>query len=830
MTRGTRDPGPRRPRWIDGLRQDLRLAVGALARKPGWTAAGVLTFAIGVAGSTLVLSLLDQAFARPLRFSDGHELVTLYVTSGPEYSPMPYPDYTGLREALEDTADLAAFCRIFMTVTGGTFPERHEGELVSGTFFAVLGVQPALGRLIGPADNAVPGGHRVVVLSDFLWRSQFASDPAIVGTQVRLNDVAYDVIGVAPAGFRGAVWPSFESAFWIPAMMADDHFSGREILSGRSFAVFQTIGRLAPGARLEAVQARIDPLDEILSEDREQSAYYVDTGAPWRVRAFPGNYLRLWPEFRGAVGGFLTILGLMAVMALAVACANLATLLLARSIEWRRELAIRRALGASRIDLVRRLGTEVALLVAAGGLGATALVVWLSALAPLLPLTVAYQLDLVPDRRVLGIGVIVAVVTGCAFAIPPVWRVLRGPHSLAALSRVPSAGRSTAMDALVLAQVAGSVILVVGCGLLWRSAWNTRQIDLGFHARQGASLRVAFPPAWRDEPDRGNRRVDRLLDGLRAETLVTTASASTHRPGSVQARVPVLVNGSSTVGPETPVETAFNAVTADYFETFGIPLRAGRVFTRADAVGGAAVAVVSQTLATRHFVNRNPVGQTLRLPDEPQPRRIVGVVSDTAGRDIRLAPRPVVYVPLRQRPQDGAFVTIGVQGDAADGRAVLRRHTGRLDPTIALSDAATFAELHRAATRESRVHAELAALAAGLALSLALVGLYGVMGYAVRRREREIGIRIALGATPAAVIGLVVGRGCRLTLLGLALGLAASLGANRLLSRLLYGVGPGDLLTLAVVPALFITAAVVACWGPARHAARVNPSDALRAE
>ena len=639
MTRGTRDPGPRRPRWIDGLRQDLRLAVGALARKPGWTAAGVLTFAIGVAGSTLVLSLLDQAFARPLRFSDGHELVTLYVTSGPEYSPMPYPDYTGLREALEDTVDLAAFCRIFMTVTGGTFPERHEGELVSGTFFAVLGVQPALGRLIGPADNAVPGGHRVVVLSEHLWRRQFASDPAIEGTRVRLNDVAYDVIGVAPAGFRGAVWPSFESAFWIPAMMADDYFSGREVLTGRSFAVFQTIGRLAPGARLEAVQARIDPLDEILSEDREQSAYYVDTGAPWRVRAFPGNYLRLWPEFRGAVGGFLTILGLMAVMALAVACANLATLLLARSIEWRRELAIRRALGASRIDLVRRLGTEVALLVAAGGLGATALVVWLSALAPLLPLTVAYQLDLVPDRRVLGIGVVVAVVTGCAFAIPPVWRVLRGPHSLAALSRPSSAGRSTAMDALVLAQVAGSVILVVGCGLLWRSAWNTRQIDLGFHARQGASLRVAFPPAWRDEPDRGNRRVDRLLDGLRAETLVTTASASTHRPGSVQARVPVLVNGSSTVGPETPVETAFNAVTADYFETFGIPLRAGRVFTRADAVGGAAVAVVSQTLATRHFVNRNPVGQTLRLPDEPQPRRIVGVVSDTAGRDIRLAPR-----------------------------------------------------------------------------------------------------------------------------------------------------------------------------------------------
>ncbi len=826
---GDGEPRERRRHRFGDLRQDLRLAGRALVRKPGWTAAGVLTLALGVAGSTLVVGLLDQAFVRPLRFAAGHELVTLYVTSGPDYSPMPYPDYAEFRTALDGSVDLAAFCRVFMTVAGGAFPERHEGEMVSGTFFSVLGVRPALGRLIGPADNVVPGGPRVVVLSDFLWRSQFAADPEIVGRTVRLNDTVYDVVGVTPPAFRGAVWPSFESAFWIPAMMADEYFGGRDVLNGRLFPMFQTIGRLAPGASPAAAQARIDPVDEVLARDRED-AFYPEAGAPWRVRALPGSYLRLWPGFRDEVAGFLAILGLMAAAALAVACANLATLLLARSTEWRRELAIRRALGAARADLARRLGAEVALLVGAGGLGATALVVWSSALAPLLPLTVPYQLDLVPDRRLLGIGLALTAVTGFAFAMPAVWRVLRDLPDAATLARgYSAAGRSTAMSALVVAQVALSTVLVLGCGLLLRSAWNTQRIDQGFDAPHGASLRTSFPRAWGDDPDLAAAAVDRLLDGLRAESFVTAASASTRRPGSGPGRLEVRLADSTRVGPETPVEIQLNAITREYFETFGIPVRAGRVFYRADAAAGAPVAVVSQVLAADHFPRRGAVGRTLWLQGEEQPRRIVGVVADTADLDVRRPPRPMVYVPYGS-PQDTAYAAIRTRSAAADGLAVLRRRVGGLDPSIALSEAATFSELRRAATRESRVHAGLAAVTAGLALSLALVGLYGLMGYVVRQREREIGIRIALGATLAQVHGLVVGRGVRLTALGLVLGLAASAGAGRLLSRLLYEVGPGDPATLAAVPALFLAAAFLACRGPARYATRVDPTDVLRSE
>ena len=811
------------------VRRDLRLAGRALARKPGWTAAGVLTLAIGVAGSTLVAGLLDQAFVRPLRFAAGDELVTLYVTSGPRYSPMSYPEYAELRAALDGGVDLAAFCRVFMTVGGGAFPERHEGEMVSGAFFSVLGVRPALGRLLGPADNVVPGGHRVVVLSDFLWRSRFAADPAIVGRTVRLNEAVYDVVGVTPPGFRGAVWPSFESAFWIPAAMADEYFGGREVLNGR-LPVFQTLGRLATGVSLAGVQARLDPVDEVLARERGENVYYPETAAPWRVRALPGSYLRLWPEFRDEVAAFLAILGLMAAAALAVACANLATLLLARSTEWRHELAIRRALGASRADLVRRLGVEVALLVGAGGLGATALVSWSSALAPLLPLTVPYQLDVVADRRLLGIGVALTAMTGFAFALPAVWRVLRDLPEAASLSRgYGGAGRSTAMSGLVVAQVALSTVLVVGCGLLLRSAWNTHRIDQGFDAPYGASVRMSFPRAWGDDPDLAGTALDGLVDGLRAESFVTAAGLSTRRPGSGPGRFEVRLADSTLVGPETPVETQLNAVTGGYFETFGIPVRTGRAFSRADTAADAPVAMISQSLAAGHFPRRSAVGRTLRVQGEEQPRRIVGVVGDTAGLDVRLPPRPIVYVPY-DRPQDGAYVTVRTRSGAADGPAALRRRAGGLDPAIALSEAATFAELRRAATRESRVHAGLAAVTAGLALSLALVGLYGLMGYVVRRREREIGIRIALGATLGHVYGLVVGRGFRLTALGLVLGLAASAGAGRLLSRLLYGVGPGDVTTLAVVPALFLAAAFLACRGPARYATRVDPTEVLRAE
>ena len=288
-----------------------------------------------------------------------------------------------LRDGGDGPADLAAFVRTFSTVGGGEFPELHQGELVSGNFFAVLGVQSFLGRTIVAFDNVTPGAHPVIVLSHMLWRTQFVSDPDVLGRDVLLDGRTYEVIGVAPPGFRGPVWPTFESAFWIPAMMAADDFGSDEyaVFEGAALPVFQTVGRVRDGRRIEALQARIDPLAEVLARERIDSPYFPDTGEPWRVAVLPGNYLRLWPEYREPVARVLLALGLMAVAGLLVGCANLATLLIARGVERRRELAIRRALGAGALDLARRLGAEVALLVAAGGTVAVGLVYALSPLA-----------------------------------------------------------------------------------------------------------------------------------------------------------------------------------------------------------------------------------------------------------------------------------------------------------------------------------------------------------------------------------------------------------------------------------------------------------------
>ncbi|MCY4120425.1 MAG: ABC transporter permease, partial [Acidobacteria bacterium] len=331
---------------------DGRLALRFLAKKPGWAAAAVLTVAIGIAGSTLAFSLVDRALWRPLGFDDGGELVTLYARSAGEYSTIAWPDYAALRDVLQDDgdgpADLAAFVRTFSTVGGGEFPELHEGELVSGNFFSVLRVQPFLGRIITPSDNATPGAHPVVVLSHVLWRTQFASDPGVLGRDILLDGRSFEIIGVAPPGFRGPVWPSFESAFWIPAMMAGDEFGVGDdrVFQSTGLPVFQTVGRVRHSQRLEALQARIGPLDAVLARERGDSPYFTDTGQEWRVAVLPGNFLRLWPEYREPVARVLLVLGLMAAAGLLVGCANLATLLLSRGVERRRELAIRRVLGA----------------------------------------------------------------------------------------------------------------------------------------------------------------------------------------------------------------------------------------------------------------------------------------------------------------------------------------------------------------------------------------------------------------------------------------------------------------------------------------------------
>ena len=814
---------------------DVRLALRFLLKKPGWAAAAVLTVAIGIAGSTLAFSLVDRALWRPLGFAGGGELVTLYARSGGEYSTIAWRDYAALRDALHDggdgPADLAAFVRTFSTVGGAEFPELHEGELVSGNFFSVLGVQPFLGRTITASDNTAPGAHPVIVLSHLLWRTQLASDPDVLGREVRLDGRAYEVIGVAPPGFRGAVWPTIESAFWIPAMMAGDAFGADDsrVFGSAALPVFQTVGRVRGGQRIEALQARIDPLDEVLSCDRVDSPYFPDTGQAWRVAVLPGNYLRLWPEYREPVARVLLMLGLMAVAGLLVGCANLATLLIARGLERRRELAVRRALGAGALDLARRVGAEVVLLVAAGGTLAAALVYTLSPLVPLLPLGVPYELDLSPDRRVLGFGVAAAALAALLFAALPLAQVLRDRTALTVGERMATTGGGgvRAMNGLIVLQVALSLVLLASCGLLVRSALRTAAVDLGFHAGRGLTARVTVPGLPTEERA---ALFGALVDRLRDELFVEAASAS--GGGTVVSFLPpreIHVHDSPVAGPARAVTARYRPVSRGYFETLGIPLLAGRDFEAAEE-SGAAVAIVNRTLAERYWPGTNPIGHSLQRAAENEPRRIVGVVGDAARRSVRSPAYAMVYVPHAQDPPSWTWVNLQTRADPRRGLPVLREHLQALDAGGAVSAPRTFAQLRADATGDARLQAGLASGLAAVAVTLALVGLYGLMGYVVGRREREIGIRAALGATPASNVRLMLRHAERLTGIGLLLGVAASVVATRGLAGLLYETDPRDPPTLAVAAVVLGLAAMLAAFAPARRAARVDPAVVLRVE
>ena len=634
---------------------------------------------------------------------------------------------------------------------------------------------------------------------------------------------------MTPPGFRGPVWPSFKSAFWIPATMVGDFLGDTPVLSGVALPAFQTVGRLRGGLRARTLQARIDPLDEVLARERAGSPYFLDREQPWRVAVLPGNYLRMWPEYREPVARVLLVLGLLAGGGLLVACANLATLLLARGTERRRELAIRRALGASALDLARRVGVEVAVLVAAGGIVAIGLVYALSPLVPLLPLGVAYELDLVPDRRVLGLGGAAAALAAVLFSALPVTQVLRERATLAAGERTATtgSGEMRAMNGLVVVQVALSLVLLASCGLLLRSALRTAAVDLGFYAEQGMTAWVTVPAGVPAEAR--TELFGALVERLRDEPFVETASVST---GAIVQFVPpqqTYVYDSQAVAPEAAVTARYRYVSRGYFDTLRIPMLAGRDFDAAEEPE-AAVAIVNRTLAERYWPGVNPVGLSLRRSGENGPRRIIGVAGDAARVTVQSAPYAMVYVPHAQDPFGETTVNLRTRADPRGSLPVLREHLLALDPTLAVSAPRTFDELRADAYRDARAKAGLAAALAGLSAGLALIGVYGLMGYFVGRRRRELGVRSALGATPAMIVRLVLHRAERLTATGLILGIGVSLPATRGLAGLLYETDPWDPVTLAAAAVVLGLAAMFAAFAPARRASRVDAAEVLRAE
>jgi len=818
---------------MERLWSDLKLAARLLARSPGFSAVAIASLALGIGANTTIFSLLNAILLQPLPGREPGRLATVYTSdsSGPLFGASSYADYLDFRGSSPAFEGLAAYGVKPLLFTEGDGSQRILAQLVSGNFFDVLGLHAQHGRTILKGEEEA-GRHAVVVLSDAFWRSRFAADPGVVGRAVALNGRPYTVVGVGPAGFPGLVRGIGVDLF-VPLAM-DPSFTG-DSLEERGNRGLLLIGRLRQGAGIGAASAELALVGRRLHASHPD--YWTNVrGEPRVVSVLPEDASRVLPTVRGPIAAFLALLFTAVGLVLLLACTNVASLLLARASARRRELAVRVALGAGRLRLVRQLLTESLLLSGlAGSLGVALAALSLRlilAFQPPLPFSLALGLEL--DRRVLLFALAISLATGVAFGILPALRAAGARPSEALKGRESGVSRRRLLplrDALVVAQVAGSLVLLVGAGLFLRSLSRAHAIDPGFDPEQALVFSLDLQAQGKDAA-RGAAFYEELQHRLAATPGVTATSFATDLPltlGGERRGMRVL---GYEPGPGEDMEIHSSFVGASYFETMRTPLARGRGFDEADAPGARPVVVVNEAFVRRYWPGTDGLGQRIALPWDggDVTLEVVGVARDGKYTSLGEAPLPFVFFPHRQLYRAQMAVVVRTAGDPAAMAPELRRQVQALDATLPVYDVKTLVAHLGTALFPARAAATLLGLTGALALLLAAIGLYGVLSYLVSLRTREIGVRVALGARREDVVRLVIGRGLRLACAGLAIGLVLAAALTRFASFLLYGTSPLDPGTFAAVTALLVGTALVAAWAPARRAAGVEPMVALREE
>jgi putative ABC transport system permease protein len=818
---------------MDGLRHDLRQAARLLVKHPGFTAVAVMSLALGIGANTAIFSLVNALLLRPMSVPRPQEIVSVFTSdfSGPAYGASSYPDYLDFRR-VDALSGLAAWAPTPVALAQGGASQRMFAEAVTANYFDMLGVRPVLGRGFVPEEDSGP--HAVVVIAHGVWQRVFGGDPGVIGRSVTLNGTPFQIVGVAPPDYVGAM-RGLAMDLWIPLSMQEVARTGRSGLTSRGNRGIMLIGRLRPGADIRSAQARFDALAGELKRAFPQNWTDVQQrGRRITVVSEAGG--RVFPEFRGPVLGFMALLMTVVGLVLLIACANLANLLLARASARRREIGIRLALGAGRWALIRQLLAESVLLSLLGGAAGAVGAAWtadvLSTFRP--PLPVPVVLDLALDLRVLAFALAVSIATGVLFGLAPALAATRTDVVSALKDDGAATGtgpqRSRLRNALVVGQVSVALLLLVASGLFVRSLRNAHAIDPGFEAGGLAMASVDLVLGGYKE-DAGRAFYVRALEETRALPGVVAATFVKDAPlGLGGSRRGVSIEGY-TPRPNEDMEVALTSVGPGFFATMRIALRRGRTFTERDAAGRPLVAVVNETFVRQYWNGQEAIGRRLRLrgPQGP-PAEVVGVVRDGKYRTLGEDPRPFVYLPLLQDYDGEATLIARTDGSPATVAAQLQRRLVEIDPRVPVFDVKTMDEHLRFTLLPARLAASVLGLFGTVALLLAGLGLYGVMSYLVSQRRREVGIRIALGARPADVVRLVVGQGMRLTILGVAGGIVAALVLTRLVAGLLYGISPTDPWTFASVTAVLGAVALPACLLPARRAAAVDPIVALRFE
>jgi putative ABC transport system permease protein len=807
---------------MSALFRDLRFGARTLIKTPGFTLAAIFTLALGIGANTGIFTVTNALLLRPFPYREPDQLVSIGAQDKTKNGPSTLLRYEQLRDHNETFESAAAWTTDNLNLTGHGEAVQLQVARVSPNFFPMLGVHPQLGRSFTDEEGR-PEGQHVVLLSDAMWRSRFGAAGDIVGQTVNLDNTPHTIVGVLPAKveypFIGPV------DLWTPRYFEFSLLTPQQLRAGVGYLDY--VARLRPGVTLQRADADLAVLNQ---QYREQNPAAPDAHPDMVVIAEPLRDLVV-ADLRGRV---LLLSGAVALVLL-IACANVASLLLSRSLARRREIAVRTALGASRSIVVRQLLTESVLLaLVAGVLGVG--VSWLATRALLtwgadqLPPGVPIGLDV----RVLLFTLIISLLTGIIFGMFPAFQLSRVDlnRTLRDEGRGASAGHSRLRlnSLLVVGQVALSLLLLIGAGLLLRSFGRLLQVDPGFDSRNVLTMGISLPSVKYSKPQQQIDFFDEVIRRVSALPGVRNAAMSAALPLSFIRLTPVLAEGQPDVPLGQRPFVDIEAISPQWFQTMRVPLRGGREFTAADNATSPKVVIVNETFARRFWPNKgeNPVGKHVVVGRWPQPAEVIGVVADVRNKGLAQPTQAQLYLAFPQIPWGNMHLLVRTAVAPASMSQAVRAQISAVDPDQPVNDIETVEELVDSSRAEPRFTMLLLGGFSVLALALAVIGIYGVLAYSVAQRRQELGIRLALGAERSDLLLMVVRQGFIVAVAGVVIGLIAALLLTRLMSTLLYEVSARDLATFAITPLVIVVIALLASYLPARRATKVDPMEALR--
>jgi predicted permease len=817
------------------LTQDIRYGIRVLLKSPGFVVAAVLSLALGIGANTTIFTMVNSIFLTPLPVEKASELLFVYGTDSNNannvlgaFLPISYPNFSDYRQQNDVFVDTGAYSfPLPASLAGGEKPTPIMTQLVSGNYFSLLGVHIPVGRAFLPEEDQTPGAYAVAVLNYRFWQRRFGGETSIVGQTIRLNGHPFTVIGVAPAGFEGT-FGVISPDVWVPVMSHPFLVANSlGVDNSRRLLFFNVFGRLKPSVSIGQARAALQTIGKRLEEE-----YPVDNKGR-NVGVLPLREATIPPTFRSIVMQGSVLLTVIVGLVLLIACANIANLMMARANARRREFTVRIALGSKRSRLIWQLLTESVLVALPGGVLALLIAVGgRNLILSFLPATISTNVNMSIDTTVLAFTFGISILSGIIFGLVPALRA-SNPDLVTELkersgSSAP-AGRFNSRNLLVFFQVALSVVALVSAGLFVRSLNNAQKVDLGF---QKDNLIVAGYDLTSNGYDEGRGRQYHklLIEKMKSVPGVASVTLAASAPLTPAFQRSVFPEAQENVNSPSGVLVFTNSIVPGYFETLRMPLLRGRDFSDDDRQGGMLVAIINDTMAKKFWPNQGALGRRFKFYGDSEFRTVVGIARTSKYVFIGEDPQSMAYVPLDQMYSPTMALQVRVNGQPEALKGTIERELRALDRDVAVNNVMTGPELLDTSLFTQRMSATLLSIFGGIALVLAAVGIYGVMSYSVSQRGPEIGIRMALGADRDKVLRMVLRQGMTVVAAGLAIGLLFGLGISRLMARLLYGVGTGDIATFGTTAVVLFLVALVANYLPARRATRVDPVAVMRAE